>query len=96
MPYGDQAIFLSAETFRAIGGFPDLPIMEDFELVRRLRRRGRIAVADASVTTSARRWNALGPLRITWINQMVVVGYYLGVAPERLARWYRRGEGRRP
>ena len=95
MPYGDQAIFLSAETFRAIGGFPDLPIMEDFELVRRLRRRGQIAVANASVTTSARRWNALGPLRTTWINQMVVVGYHLGVAPERLARWYCRGEGGR-
>ncbi|MHB1033432.1 MAG: TIGR04283 family arsenosugar biosynthesis glycosyltransferase [Pirellulales bacterium] len=94
MPYGDQAIFLTAETFHAMDGFPNLPIMEDFEMVRRLRRRGRITIADASVTNSARRWNALGPLRTTWINQMVVLGYYLGVAPERLARWYRRSEDR--
>ena len=93
MPYGDQALFLKAETFRSVGGFPELPIMEDFELVRRLRRRGRIAVADAAVTTSARRWDALGALRATWTNQMVIVGYYLGVSPERLARWYCRGAG---
>ncbi len=92
MPYGDQAIFVAAETFLAIGRFSNLPIMEDFKMVRRLRRRGRIAVADASVATSARRWNALGPLRTTWINQMVVVGYYLSVAPERLVRWYCRGK----
>ncbi len=93
MPYGDQAVFVTAETFRAMGGFPDLPIMEDFEMVRRLRRRGHIAIADATVATSARRWNALGPLRTTWTNQMVVLGYYLGVSPERLARWYHHGKG---
>ena len=96
MPYGDQAIFLTAESFHAIGGFPDLPIMEDFEMVRRLRRRGRIAVANASVTTSARRWNTIGPLRTTWMNQMVVLGYYLGLSPERLARWHCRNKDRRP
>jgi len=91
MPYGDQALFLKAETFRTVGGFPELPIMEDFELVRRLRRHGRIAIADAAVTTSARRWNAFGALRTTWTNQMVIIGYYLGVSPGRLARQYCRG-----
>jgi rSAM/selenodomain-associated transferase 2/rSAM/selenodomain-associated transferase 1 len=91
MPYGDQALFLKAETFRTIGGFPELPIMDDFELVRRLRRHGRIAIADAAVTTSARRWNAIGPLRTTWINQKVIMGYYCGVSPKQLARWYGRG-----
>ena len=93
MPYGDQALFLKAETFRSVGGFPELPIMEDFELVRRLRRRGRIALADAAVTTSAHRWSALGPLRTTWTNQMVILGYYLGISPERLAGWYCRSRG---
>ena len=92
MPYGDQALFLKAETFATVGGFPELPIMEDFALVRRLRRHGRIAIADAAVTTSARRWNAIGPLRTTWINQMVIMGYYLGVSPGRLAGWYCRGD----
>lgn len=91
MPYGDQALFLKAETFRSIGGFPELPIMDDFELVRRLRRFGRIAILPFPVTTSARRWLALGPWRTTWINQKVIAGYRLGVPAERLAQWYRAG-----
>ncbi|MGA7937788.1 MAG: TIGR04283 family arsenosugar biosynthesis glycosyltransferase, partial [Kovacikia sp.] len=53
MPYGDQAIFLKASTFQEVGGFPDLPIMEDFELVHRLRQRGKIAIAPAAVLTSS-------------------------------------------
>ncbi len=91
MPYGDQAIFVGAETFRSMGGFPELPIMEDFELVRRLRRRGRVAIASQSVLTSPRRWERLGALRATWINQAVVVGYLLGVDSRRITGWYRRG-----
>jgi len=95
MPYGDQAIFVTADRFYLAGGFPDLPIMEDFELVRRLRRRGRIAIVSEPVVTSARRWQALGPWRTTWLNQMVVLGYRLGVSPQRLATWY-RGKRRAP
>ncbi len=93
-PYGDQALFMRREVFDSLGGFPELPIMEDYELVRRLRRRGRIEIAQAGVVTSARRWSALGPWRTTWINQMIVLGYRLGVSPERLACWYRHGESR--
>jgi len=88
MPYGDQAIFLRAETFRAMGGFPEIPIMEDYELVARLRRRGRIAVLCAPALTSGRRWASVGALRTTLLNQLVIGGYRLGVSPERLARWY--------
>ena len=89
MPYGDQALFLPAETFRAICGFPDLPIMEDFELVRRLKQQGRIAIAPGTVTTSGRRWQKLTVFRTTVINQLVIIGYLLGASPARLARWYR-------
>jgi rSAM/selenodomain-associated transferase 2 len=89
MPYGDQALFLKAETFRTIGGFRELPIMDDFEMVRRLRRLGRIAILPSPVATSARRWQAIGPWRTMWINQEVIAGYYLGVQPDRLAQWYR-------
>jgi uncharacterized protein len=92
-PYGDQAIFLKAETFFQIGGFPDLPIMEDFELVRRLRRLGRVAIASTAVLTSGRRWRKLGILKTTLINQVVIVAYLLGVSPIRLAAWY-RSQGR--
>lgn len=89
LPYGDQAIFLRASTFAEIGGFPDLPLMEDFEMMRRLRRRGRILIAPAAVKSSARRWIKLGLLRTTLINQAVIAGYLLGVPPENLARFYR-------
>lgn len=89
-PYGDQAIFVRASLFRQIGGFPDIPIMEDFELVRRLRRRGRISLAPAFVTTSARRWRQLGVWRTTLLNQGAILAYYLGVEPSRIACWYYR------
>lgn len=91
MPYGDQALFLRRDVFEQMGGFSELPIMEDYELVRRLRRRGRIAIAEAAVITSSRRWKALGPWRTTWINQKIVLGYHLNVSPRRLARWYHGG-----
>ncbi len=90
MPYGDQAIFLRKELFREMGGFPDLPIMEDFQLIRRLQGEGRIVIAPAAVVTSARRWKKLGALRTTLLNQLMILGFYLGFEPARLARWYRR------
>jgi len=62
MPYGDQALFMKTETFKAIGGFPELPIMEDFEMVRRLKRRGRICIVHAHAITSTRRWKKRGIL----------------------------------
>jgi rSAM/selenodomain-associated transferase 2/rSAM/selenodomain-associated transferase 1 len=93
MPYGDQAIFLRAERFREMGGFPALPIMEDFVFARRLRRAGRITLLDAAVITSGRRWERLGVLRTSLVNQSMVLGFALGVSPDRLARWY-RGQGR--
>ncbi|WP_309474814.1 TIGR04283 family arsenosugar biosynthesis glycosyltransferase [Dissulfurirhabdus thermomarina] len=87
-PYGDQALFLRREVFAAAGGFPDLPIMEDYEMVRRLRRMGRIGLADDPVVTSARRWERLGLWRTTLWNRALVLAYRAGVAPERLARLY--------
>ena len=89
MPYGDQAIFLKASVFQAIGGFPNLPIMEDFELVRRLHPLGKIEIVPAPVVTSGRRWQKLGVLKTTLINQLIIIGYFLGIPPEQLARWYR-------
>ncbi|MBI1747526.1 MAG: TIGR04283 family arsenosugar biosynthesis glycosyltransferase [Acidobacteria bacterium] len=93
MPYGDQAIFLRADRFREVGGFQDIPIMEDLELIQRLRRQGRISIVPVPVTTSARRWLMLGIWRTTWINQRVLLAYYWSMAPTRLARWYDRNQG---
>ncbi len=88
-PYGDQAIFLTREVFLEAGGFPNLPIMEDFALVRKLRRQGKIRLAAQSAVTSARRWERLGVVRTTLVNWAMVGGYLAGVDPVRLARWYR-------
>ncbi|MEE8348986.1 MAG: TIGR04283 family arsenosugar biosynthesis glycosyltransferase, partial [Acidobacteriota bacterium] len=90
-PYGDQAIFLRRQLFNKVGGFPELPIMEDFQLIRRVRRQGRIVIAPAAVLTSPRRWQRMGSWRVTLINQVVIMGFLLGVDPGRLARWYGRG-----
>ncbi len=90
MPYGDQAIFVSAEAFREVGGFPDVPIMEDYALMRRLRRLGRIRIAPAVVVTSARRWIEYGVWRTTLRNQICIAAYRLGVSPSRIVTWRER------
>lgn len=95
MPYGDQAIFLSADMFYSIGRYRDIAVMEDFDLVWRLRRGGRIAMAPAEALTSARRWQRDGIWRTTMINQLCVLGYRLGVCPTRIAAW-RNGRAQRP
>ncbi|OUL34834.1 TIGR04283 family arsenosugar biosynthesis glycosyltransferase [Nostoc sp. 106C] len=95
MPYGDQAIFITKEVFQQIGGFPELPIMEDFELIRRLKSNGRIAIIAQPVVTSARRWLRKGILQTTLINQIVIVAYLLGVSPERIRSWYRQEKFRK-
>ena len=90
MPYGDQGIFLSSQEFKAIGGFPLQPIMEDFELMRRLRRRGKVHILPFKAFTSDRHWNRQGIIRTTLINQAMIIAYLFGVAPEKLAEWYRK------
>ena len=90
LPYGDQAIFLTKQAFQDVEGFPQLPIMEDFELIQRLKHRGKIAIAPERVITSNRRWQKLGVWKTTLINQLVIAGYYLGIPPDKLSRFYRR------
>lgn len=93
--FGDQAIFARTGTFREVGGYPEQPLMEDYELIRRLRKRGRIALLEPPVTTSSRRWREVGPLRNTLLNVFVTWAYVLGVSPERLRGWYGRLTGER-
>ncbi len=89
LPYGDQAIFIDRDLFMKVGGFADLPIMEDFELIKRLQRLGKIAIVSSCVLTSARRWQKLGVWRTTFINQAVIIGYYLGISLIKLRNIYR-------
>jgi rSAM/selenodomain-associated transferase 2 len=87
LPYGDQAIFLPAATFRQIGGYSEAEAMEDFAIIRRLRRLGRVSIAPAHVNTSARRWLAGGIWRTTLLNQVCVAAWIAGVSGHRIARW---------
>jgi rSAM/selenodomain-associated transferase 2 len=95
MPYGDQAIFLTKAVFQQVGNFPELPIMEDFELIRRLKAIGRITIISTPVVTSARRWLQKGVFKTTLLNQIVIIAYLLGVSPKRIRRWYRREKFKR-
>jgi hypothetical protein len=89
MPYGDQAIFVRRRDFIEMGGYKPMPIMEDYDFIQRLRRHGRIVIADAAVLTSGRRWLEIGAFRATLINQLVIAGYHLGVRTEKLTVLYR-------
>ena len=91
LPYGDQGLFLWRDTFLRMGGFSSLPVMEDFEFIRRLGSRQRIVTLKQKVYTSSRRWLQLGIWRTTLINQLMVAGYLLGVPGTQLARLYRSG-----
>lgn len=92
---GDQAIFARREALEAIGGVPDMPLMEEFELCRRLRAIGRLALAPATVTTSTRRFIAHGVVRTYLRMGRVMLQYYLGTPPEQLRRLYEKGREER-
>lgn len=95
VPYGDQAIFVRTEVFRSLGGFRELPIMEDLDLMRRLGRAGgRVRLLSAPVLASARRWEAEGAWRCTLRNWLLVALFLLGVPAGRLAGWYPPAPGR--
>ncbi|MCU1383925.1 MAG: putative glycosyltransferase [Acidobacteria bacterium] len=86
LPYGDQALFMRRELFADLGGYADLPMMEDVDLVRRARRRGRLFRSRLAAPTSARRWERDGWIRRTLRHLTLIVLYFCGVRPERLIR----------
>jgi rSAM/selenodomain-associated transferase 2/rSAM/selenodomain-associated transferase 1 len=90
MPYGDQALFLRRDAFWESGAFPPIPILEDFEFIRRLKRSGRIVMAPGQVRTSPRRWLHVGVVKTWLINQAIIAAYFMGLPTERLAAWYRK------
>jgi rSAM/selenodomain-associated transferase 2 len=90
IPYGDQAIFVRKKYFEEIGGFRDIPFLEDAEFMRRIKKRGdEIFILRDRVKTSARRWKKEGIGYTTLRNMLVVVLYRLGVSPQKLAKYYR-------
>jgi rSAM/selenodomain-associated transferase 2 len=86
-PWGDQAQFARRASFP---GFREIPLMEDYDLARRMKRRVLLPLA---VTTSGRRFLDRGVIRTSIINWLLIAAFHLGVSPARLAAWYRRGSG---
>ena len=89
LAYGDQGLLVRRSLYEAAGGVPDTPIMEDVTLVRRLRRLAPMHRFREPILADARRWAREGALRASVRNATLLALYYTGVAPERLARWYR-------
>jgi rSAM/selenodomain-associated transferase 2 len=87
LPYGDQGLLIRRDLFESVGGFPELPLLEDVALFRRLRRMTRVAELPAPIVTSGRRYQERGLIRTWLVNTAVIALYFAGVAPQRLARW---------
>jgi rSAM/selenodomain-associated transferase 2 len=85
---GDQAIFVTRAAFEAVGGFPDLPLMEDIAISRRLKRLSRPACIATPAVTSGRRWDNNGVIRTIVLMWRLRLAYYLGVEPALLAKRY--------
>ena len=92
LPYGDQAIFMKRKVFERAGGFPMVPIGEDLLLVRHLikHENARVFLATGAAITSGRRWKTYGPLKTTWMNQLMLAGMAMGISLRTLSRLYRR------
>lgn len=86
---GDQAIFVRRSIFESMGGFADIPLMEDVEFSRRLKRLGRIACLHDRITTSGRRWERHGILRTVMLMWRLRLYFWLGADPTCLTRLYR-------
>jgi len=95
IPYGDQAIFIRREYFKEIGGYKEIPLMEDIDLMRRIKRSGKkIWILYDRVMTSPRRWEREGIVYCTLRNWILQILYFLGISPDRLAKFY-KSEGQK-
>jgi rSAM/selenodomain-associated transferase 2 len=89
LPLGDQAQFVTRESFQSLGGYRDWPILEDLDFALRLRRLGRTALIASPVTTASRRFAQQGIARTVSTNWLIWILFFCGVSPQRLARLYR-------
>lgn len=87
LPYGDQGMAVRREIFEEVGGFPEIPLMEDVAFANRCRKRGTIRRLPLEITTTARRVEQR-PLKTTLMLMLFPTLYRFGVSPDTLARWY--------
>ena len=96
IPYGDQGLFITRSTYMQTGGFADVPLFEEVQLVRAARKAGRFSQVNTPIGVSPRRWERDGWLRRTLHNRLLAVGFMLGVSPARLAQSYAGRPHKRP
>jgi rSAM/selenodomain-associated transferase 2 len=90
IPYGDQGMFIKKEVFNKIGGFADMPLMEDIEISRRLKKNGGIVFVRPPIKTLPRRWLREGPVYTTLRDWVIALSYsFLKISPERLIKYYK-------
>jgi rSAM/selenodomain-associated transferase 2 len=91
IPYGDQAIFIKKDIFAGMNGYQEIPVMEDLELMRRIKKSGyKICIIPQRVSTSPRRWEKEGIIYCTLRNWALISLYLSGFKPEKLAKFYYR------
>ncbi|MEN6621294.1 MAG: TIGR04283 family arsenosugar biosynthesis glycosyltransferase [Smithella sp.] len=90
IPYGDQAIFIRADYYKTLGGFSNIPILEDVDLMRRIKQnKGKIKILHERVLTSSRRWDTEGIIFCTLRNWLLILLFLMGVKPATLKRFYK-------
>ncbi|MDT8272122.1 MAG: TIGR04283 family arsenosugar biosynthesis glycosyltransferase [Desulfomonilia bacterium] len=89
LPYGDQGLFMWKEFFLELGGYPEMPILEDVALIREIRRRGHVILLPLDALTSSRRYDSIGVFRTWFINVMVYACHGAGMTSEEIARLYK-------
>ena len=90
IPYGDQCIFIKKDYFEKIGGYKNIAIMEDIELMKRIKRTGdKICIIPNYIKTSSRRWEKEGIISCALRNWMIRFFYYIGIHPDRFERFYK-------
>ena len=90
LPYGDQGIFVRRHIFKKLEGCKDIPLMEDVDLIERMKGLGRIVVLDKRAYTSERRWQKKGLIQTAALNQLIMLLYRMGMSPHKLAKIYYR------
>ncbi|MBD3169375.1 MAG: glycosyltransferase [candidate division Zixibacteria bacterium] len=89
--YGDMGIFVREEVFKKIGGFKNIPLMEDMDFCKRLKRQGKVVILKDPMETSSRRWRKEGIIKVYVRNNLLKLAYRLGVSPAYLAKFYKFG-----
>jgi len=94
LPYGDQGLFLKKDSFQALEGFRDMPLLEDLDLVRRIKQNGELETVGDKIVTSSRRYQDKGPFTTSLTNQFILLAWKAGWSEDKLADLYRGTERR--